>query len=547
MVLSAAELEPIINVTGPRIRVRRRPLIEPPGISQVSSWNKDEHLFRISTRSAATIIPEPGHLLLAVPEASSSRACLPVSSNAPFLQTLDIRNGDHLSLQALARTKTTTRNIGPEMNVIAEPNVVLIQVSHDGQWLATVDEWVPPSVEYKHLSLDEKDLIRQLLSRAEVHLRIWSRKAKTDTWELVAKIENPHDGQLGMPGKVLDLISDLSLLGFVTIGSDARVKVWRAKRRFRDGQEVHSQDGTPLTTWSCEPPLSLPIAVTLNLHDMPSPIGRLACSPDGSLFAAAYQADADSESSLYLLSASPLEIHSSLSDLTVSGLKAIALLSQHLIILSEILQVYDIVNSFTQFVHKVTSGANLKQESAMRSTHLAVNPSSETFAVVTPKGTDLESRVVVYNATQPGPLLTTGFRRGTVAILPLSGCEQRGKGGYIILDDAASIRHFQPQAKKLTTANAKIPKSKAKRLVGLGSLFDGQGNRNKALIVAKGASEETSETVLDEMEELDDDETPFVKEHQLKETLDIGSLYNLPRVENLFDMVAGLYISRSTD
>ena len=558
MVLSSAELEPIVDVPGPRIRIRRKVMIEPPKTSHVSSRSKKEQSFwQSNTRAAAAIIPDPGRLLLAVPGASPSRAGLPISSNAPFLQTLEIRDGSHLSLQALARTNTTVKTTGPEMNIITEPNVVLMQVSQDGQWLATVDEWIPPSIDFERLSLNQNDLARQQLLHMEVHLKLWSKAAKDDTWELVSRIVNPHmrnDGESATPEKVLDLVPDHSFLGFITIGTDAQVRVWRAKRRFRDGQEVHAQDGTPLTSWYCESSLSLPIAKTPDSSDMNFIVGRLACSSDSSLIAAAYQAKSYSDPTLHLLSASPLEIHSSLPDLITSNLKAIALLSQYLILLSDTLCVYDIVNSSTRFVFEVASASKLSENHAPSSvldfTHLAVDYSSNTFAVVTPElkdaGADTGSRLAVFDPTQPEPLFTADFKHGTFALLPLSGLEQRGKGGYVILDSAASIRHVKPKARELLMSDVKTPKPKQKRLAGLESLFEVRDNESKALTVANGMGHGTSEAAADVME-LDGDETPFVRAHQLKEALDVGSLYNLPRVENLFDKVAGLYISRPTD
>ena len=553
MVLSSTDLEPIVNVPGLRIPIQRQITFEPPKVSYVSSLSKDARLFQNTSRPVAALIPDSGHLLLAVPGSSPPRNGPPISSNAPLLQTLDVHNGSQLSLQALTRTNITTKSQGPEANHITEPNNILLQSSYGGQWLATVDEWVPPSIDFEVLSFDQTHLTRQQLSHMEVNLKIWSRTAETETWELVAKIIRPHereDGGSVTPERVLDLIPDPLSLGFMTIGTDATIKVWRAKCRVRNGQQVLGQDGTPLITWYCESFLNLPIPVTLGASDIKTATGRLACSAGGRLIVAAYQEHPDSPSFLFILSTSPLEIHSSLPDLVTSNLISIALVSQHLILISEELHVYDLINNSTQFTYKLTLANGLSKRDIFGLTHLAVDHATSTFAIAVPErkngSEDTGSQVIIFDPTQPEPLFTADFKQGIMALLPLGGVDLGGKDGYIILDSAAYIRQLKPRQKELTVAKSKAPKTQQKRLAGLESLSHTQNDGNKALGTATELSNGTSKITTGEME-FDDDETPFVKAHQLNEALDVSSLYNLPRVDNLFDKVAGLYISRLSD
>jgi hypothetical protein len=94
----------------------------------------------------------------------------------------------------------------------------------NGDWLATVEEW-----EDKY-ALDDS-------SSFEIFLKIWQWREKS--WQLVAKIENPH----GIDGHVLDITSPAittsttsatsgksSEREFVTLGSEGSVKIWRAYR-----------------------------------------------------------------------------------------------------------------------------------------------------------------------------------------------------------------------------------------------------------------------------------------------------------------------------
>jgi NET1-associated nuclear protein 1 (U3 small nucleolar RNA-associated protein 17) len=57
----------------------------------------------------------------------------------PYLQTFDLANERAKSRQALTRNNATEPNVAPDGGRIKEPTVTHIQVSHDGEWLATID------------------------------------------------------------------------------------------------------------------------------------------------------------------------------------------------------------------------------------------------------------------------------------------------------------------------------------------------------------------------------------------------------------------------
>jgi NET1-associated nuclear protein 1 (U3 small nucleolar RNA-associated protein 17) len=58
----------------------------------------------------------------------------------PYLQTFDLANDRAKGRQALTRNNATEPNVAPDGRQIKEPTVTHIQVSHDGEWLATIDE-----------------------------------------------------------------------------------------------------------------------------------------------------------------------------------------------------------------------------------------------------------------------------------------------------------------------------------------------------------------------------------------------------------------------
>ena len=67
-----------------------------------------------------------------------------------------------------------------------------MKISHDGNWLATVDEWVPPMRDLEFLSHQGKDVERERQLRREVFLKFWQWNKENDTWKLVSRIDAPH-------------------------------------------------------------------------------------------------------------------------------------------------------------------------------------------------------------------------------------------------------------------------------------------------------------------------------------------------------------------
>jgi NET1-associated nuclear protein 1 (U3 small nucleolar RNA-associated protein 17) len=141
IVLSTTELEPKTNIVG--IQSRRIDHEQMPKESK--SGNAYFDIFR---SVPLTINPrKPSEVLFAV--SSSQPRSVPSSQSRkkslqtePYLQTYDLANQRPQARQALTRNNATEPNVAPDGGQIKEPNVTHMQISHDGDWLATIDEWV---------------------------------------------------------------------------------------------------------------------------------------------------------------------------------------------------------------------------------------------------------------------------------------------------------------------------------------------------------------------------------------------------------------------
>ena len=272
MVLSTTELRPTFSIAGiqlPAVQQARVPL---PLVPTVTTATLKKGAVQRSRFPACVSFSDPGRLLLAVPPATTSKQSSITSLNASYLQTFDVGAAHQISRQALTRTKVTTLNMGPESNIIEEPAVSQIQTSSDGQWLASVDVWMPPKRDLETFAFDQDSVLEDLVSHEEVFLKFWSWNADTKVWELISRTDNPHPPRSGHSydqSSVLDLVSDPNSVAFATVGGDGLVKTWKPAIRRRNGLEVKSKDGKGLRSWHCQH------ATSLEMSELPAANGLL--------------------------------------------------------------------------------------------------------------------------------------------------------------------------------------------------------------------------------------------------------------------------------
>ena len=543
MILSTSELKPTFSTSGiqipstiksSRIKLPYMPTIDTP----VQHMKPAQGLRFPACMSS-------GRLLLAVPPSITSRQNATKPQNSSYLQTFDIGGGQHMSRQALTRTKVTDLNMGPESNTIEEPNVAHIQTSADGQWLATVDEWMPPKRDLAPLAFDQERVVEEQISRQEVYLKFWWWKEETTIWELVSRIDNPHASQTGNPydkGRVLELASDPSTAAFATVGEEGIVKTWRPAIRRRHGLEVRSKDGISLTTWHCKHAILL--EATESITEKSAQGAKLAYSQDGSVLAAGLQMSMPSP--IYLIDASSGEIRSVHTGSCNGPLLGLGIIKKYLIILSHELCVWNLVTDEQQYgIQLKEHGLSCEKQIGMM--HLAVDAQNGLFAIAVPQvgkvpnmTPTLGSQVAVFEPANASPLLLTSLPNAITNLLPAT----RRKGFHIV-DSAAEVRTLAPRQSS-TSVSMALPEDEKAPSRGLTNIF---GNGQTAKAVEDGAGKlaglltSNHDSMTRELR-VQRDDAVVVSADRLAELFDIGPAYALPPVTELFEQVASLYSGR---
>lgn len=467
-----------------------------------------------------------------------------VSLNASYLQTCDISSGHQLSRQALTRTKITTLNMGPESNTIQEPNITHMQISHDGQWLATIDEWTPPKQDLALVAFDEEVVELEQIARKEIYLKFWLWNSSDQVWELISRFDNPHafDARLSYAsGRVLDLASNPTTTSFSTIGGDGAVKMWVPVARMRRELKVRGKDGESLTSWRCQHTTSTAMSGPTVTETQGA---NLAYAPDGS-FVAAAPLPSSSPSPIYLIDTSTGLIESVHNSLPSGPICKVGITSKYLIILSNHLMSWDLVNNELHY------DINLHLPTIpLRSTSislLAVDHRHETFVFTVPettKGGKIGTRVAIMDAALPQPLFTTTAPTMITNLLPAIS-----KKGFYAIDANAEIRTFTPQASVptgLPTApiDADMLQKGINRIFGPSQASDASSENSRGLLAFSKGTISTDKQPEDEGEgEGEDHDTVVVSAEKLAEVFDTGSAsaLSLPPVTELFERVARLY------
>ncbi|KAE8451170.1 hypothetical protein EG329_004842 [Mollisiaceae sp. DMI_Dod_QoI] len=553
MILSTAELQPTTNISGIQTCV-----IEPDDPVESSVLRVEDQTWGESLlqRTPAVINPaNPSRLLLGVGLTQDIRSQNPPVVSNPFLQTFDLASGHSISRQALTRTNITNINAAPSTHQLSEPRITHMKISHDGYWLATIDEWSPPIRDFEFLKHQENDVLLEVQNRREVYLKFWQWNTETESWELVSRIDNPHlvDKASSQAGRVLDIAVDPSTLRFSTIGQDNVVRTWIPKTRKRDGVLVRGKDNTSLRNWNCEhsitlgkPDLAGGIAASTKLPTT----GCVAFSEDGSILAAAY---GNSDGLLHLLDPDSGTVRLSHTNLFENGIFGMEFLGQDLIILSDKLSVFDVVAeemrlSVKMSVATQSLSTNQKREMMI----LAVDPQSRTFALALPRVRSPEdpqkkkslreanSELIVFHQDSREPQIRKSFESLISAVLPTVGSQ-----GYLVLDAAAQIHTVLKKGSQAVTTLAQptsdlqldiIPEETAGDLMRLVEDVEEMEEVEDYQPPTPAATQND--------EDDDENEVPVVTHQQLAGVFDIGPSFALPPMEEMFYQVAGLFSSK---
>ncbi|KAI9817089.1 MAG: hypothetical protein M1827_001201 [Pycnora praestabilis] len=568
MVLSTTELKPTANIPGIQARTHT---IQPfsKGSETAVDLIELERTANMTVqlyRTPSAIHPlSSTHLLLAVPASQPSVPKPLFHAQAPYLQTFDLASARHITRQALARTNATVTNIGPEANKIGEPDVKHLKISHDGHWLATVDEWTPLHRDIKYVAVDGQDVLEEQSRRREVFLKFWAWDTGRSEWALVTRVDAPHstsDGGIGV-GRVLDLGVDPSGLGFATIGEDGALRIWKPKTRLRDGIIVRGSNADGLTSWRCHSIIQLgAVGSAQETKGASSTYSKRACvaySDDGSVLAASLEVQSpENPGMVHVIDTTSGDIQQTMAGLSYGDLIAIAFLDRYLIAISEYLTVWDIVLGIQVFgILLGESHLSPSQRTAM--THLTVDKQSGTFAIALPLASNsknsqtphrlasqVHSQIAIFDPSSPTPLFTTSSPHITTSLLPALGTK-----GYVVLDSTAEVRILSP----ITTPSISTIASAVGTEVSPANFEE--------LVTEQINEEGVDDTLMrdineseDEPQEVltpgirptvggDNDESVVVRPQQLTAIFDIGPSFTLPPVEVLFEQVVDLFSSKS--
>jgi NET1-associated nuclear protein 1 (U3 small nucleolar RNA-associated protein 17) len=561
MILSTAELQPTANIAGIQACVLES---EPSLESQVQRLEEERYIWPLIQHTPAVINPrDPSRLLLGVGQMQEVNPSKPLVMSVPYLQTFDLGSGHNLSRQALTRSNITNTNTAPSSHRISEPRVIHMKISHDGNWLATVDEWIPPLPDLEFLGHQNKDPAGERQHRREVYLKFWQWSKENDTWELVSRIDAPHSlGNISC--RILDLASDPSSLRFSTIGEDSIVRIWSTKTRKRDGVVVRGKDGKTFRNWYCQHAISLGKPRLFRLFKESESLGDsetvprksppatacVAFSEDGSLLAAA--CGGDNNGLLHLLDPDSGAIRLSHNDLFEGEIAKMGFLGQNLITLSNKVLVFDLVLDEVKYGIKLDYAiTSLSAEQKQEMMHLAVDGKNGTFAVALPAKyrashvTDLReeslltrfSELAIFQLDKREPVLKEAFSTLITALLPATS-----SNGYLVLDTAAEIRTILKKGTQAITTRAQSTSA-----LKLDTTAEEPTGDLLYLVDDAGESEEMEEfqpSTLAEIQDDDDNESPVVTQQQLSQIFNIGPSFALPPLEEMFYQVAGLFSSK---
>ncbi|KAG9238068.1 WD repeat-containing protein-like protein [Amylocarpus encephaloides] len=550
MILSTAELSPTTNFAGIQASAMAeagRPEAE------VLRLREESWIPPLVQHTPAVIDPNASsQLLLAVGQVQEIDPERPLVIGSPFLQRFDFASGHSVSRQALTTTNVTNINITPNSHRVSEPRTVHMRISHDGNWLATVEEWRPPARDLSYLRLPRELLEEEQINRREVFLKFWGRNETDGSWELVTRIDAPHTRSQSStsPGRVLGLVADPESSGFATIGEDNIACIWSTKTRKKGTLVVRDDSKKVLLTWFCQHAISLgrqELSDELGGVDPPVTGGSIAFSDDGSVLAAA---STSGSGVVQLINTSSGQIRQSQTGLFEGNLTKLDFLGQDLIILADQLVLYDLVsNEIRLDVQLDDSMVGLSNTQKQEMIHLAVDRNSRTFAFALPALPNRmkdgvqkwQSELFVFQQDQGEPQLHSLLPTIVTALLPSIDSD-----GYLVIDTAAEIRMIHKKSSHVTTALAQSTSAL--------NLDDGPDSLELAVDRTEEDEEEeetekqqlpTPEATEDGSDDEDDEnDAPVVTQQQLAEVFDIGPSFALPPMEEMFYLVAGLFSSK---
>jgi NET1-associated nuclear protein 1 (U3 small nucleolar RNA-associated protein 17) len=559
MVISTSELAPKTMIAGLQSRILPKFPMEQATVESLASKNlvtpAVEHKF------------SPGRILLAVPvsqEGESHNKLPPL----PFLQTYDTSMNRHISRQALARNNVTNFATNPNRTKIKEADVILMQLSCDGRWLATVEEWIPPAADISYLVYDKYSKKEERMSRRETYLKFWHWNNDKKSWRLECRIDSPHQSDIiGSENRTLDLKPDPANIGFATVGEDGIMRVWRPKTRLRDGRVLRGVSKDGLTTWVCTQMINLGRIMSTFEMDDDIPIkdtperAKLAFSDDGSVLAVSQDTTYNVPRGLvHFIATRTGTIQASQALMYTGDIISMLFLDRYLVVLStRAVHVWNMVTNVLAYAFPLPTTSSIPEPLipsplAPALSHLSASPTHTRFLVVIP-ATDAAgavragATVLVFDPASAQPCLHAALPAPVTAVVPLAA---PAGGGFALLDAAGELRVVRPRGAvvvdpvRLAAAleDAQGEASGADEVGEMGvEVGEGEIGRDEEEVAGLPDAEDDASDGESEVDG-DEDGRPLVRAEKLAEIFERAPAFALPPVQDLFDSVVRLYVGR---
>ena len=569
MVLSTSELKPKTHVAGIQVQalLSETSRIRAPQTLTTLYNNSKDPIDSIPLTPAA-FSPLAAHkLLLAVP------SCLPrghiglPQQPASYLQTFDVATARHVARQALARNNVTSFNKGPEGNKLEDPNIKLMRISCDGKWLATVDEWIPPMLDTDYLAADTSIAHEEQLQRREIYLKFWRLNGGEETWMLETRVDVPHLSSNGSSaGNVDDLASDPERVGFSTVGEDGVVRIWRPRTMFPNNRLIWGVHSNGAVNWACQFSIRLQGAqdqyeMEGRTYDLPSVLrARLAYSSDGSALSACQSSQDEVDGSLlHLIDTDTGNISYMRTLPTKRSIIGVGFLERHFVVLSDTLIVWDPVEDGLVYGYDLEL-PRLSTSQKQRLWHIAANPNDGTFALAlsqvhsTPQQrsngnlmkNNVSCNLLIFRPISATPVFTSRIQQLATALIP--GPQSKG---YAIVDSNAEIRFLTPNM-TFSIPIAQPIAGPNESLAELEELNEGQPVDPLRRLLGEGENDTAGELVhapphppeADRAVDDGENDNPVVRSEKLAEALDVRTSAGMPSVQNMFDIVVGLFAKK---
>lgn len=538
LVLSTAEMEPTTYISGIQALLSPRPISKDDSVTRIGQYTTD----RLTSIPAAMSPSNPSQLLLCVgngqrPSYSGS------GPSMPLIQALDLTTMQSVSKQALTRTNPTDVNVTPRGHPITEPRVTNMKYSYDGQWLVTTDEWQPPTRDINSLEGLPSD-------RREIYLKFWSVSAENQSLELMTRIDAPHHSNQVEP--VFGLAADPKSDRFATVGGDGMARLWQPTIRQRDGLLIKGKKGRSLYNWSCSQVISLYGNETTGDADVPDELfqgsGAVAFSEDGSVLVCAVAHEHGTI--VQVIDTESGQIRNSLNGLIQGRVQGICVLSTNLVVLSDVLMVYDLVLDELRYGVELRKAKGSETDEAHGPgasvmTHLAADIQTSRFAVAVSRGKKgsrkVSSELAIFGPDGCEAELVKEFPNPITSLIP-----SVGSGGFLVLDSAAQLWSV---AESLDTKSLTFAQPLADFQLDQEPIENGRVTINTQAFLLEEDDERGDDDQVDvDMVDAADGDAIYpavVAPQKLAELFDVAPAFAMPPVEDMFYQVAKMFSTKS--